>query len=329
MRRRNLAKLLVASWSLGRSFAAVAQPSGRIYRLGVLSTGPAFSRESKDFEGLIGALKDRGYALGGNLAVVAHTAGADRVLLADMARELKADPGIDVVLTAGFPAAKAALDAGLPKIVATNTGDPVSTHLIKSMAEPGGTMTGISDDAAGLSVKRLSLLAELLPGLRRVAMLWNRDDLGMSTRYQASAIAAQAMGVGVQALGVRAPDDFNGVFEAMDKERPDAILMVSDALTTLNRKRVIDYAAARRIPAIYETELVVRDGGLMSYGADRAELIERAAAQIDRLFRGADPAGLPFELPTRYRFVINLKTAQSLGLSIPDTLIARADDTVE
>jgi putative ABC transport system substrate-binding protein len=160
-------------------------------------------------------------------------------------------------------------------------------------------------------------------------MLWNRDDLGMSLRYEASASAARSLGVTVQPLGVREPDDFDGVFEAMNREPPDAILMVSDSLTVLNRKRVFDYAAAKRLPAIYEFDSLVRDGGLMSYGADLKESFERAAALVDRIFKGAKPSDLPFEQPTRYLFVINLKTAKAIGLDIPPTLLARADETVE
>jgi putative ABC transport system substrate-binding protein len=190
-------------------------------------------------------------------------------------------------------------------------------------------VTGISDVAEVLSVKRLSLLKELLPNLKRVAMLWNRDDLGMSLRYKASAEAARAMGVTVQALGVREPNDFDGVFEAMDRNPPEAILMVSDALTVLNRKRVFTYAAEKRLPAIYESDPLVRDGGLMSYGADRKESFVRAAGLIASIFSGAKPADLPFEEPTRYLFVVNLKAARELGLVFPPTLLVRADDVVE
>ncbi|MGH9807231.1 MAG: ABC transporter substrate-binding protein, partial [Terriglobia bacterium] len=176
---------------------------------------------------------------------------------------------------------------------------------------------------------RLSLLKAALPQLRRVAMLWNKDDLGMSLRYQASAKAAQGIGVDVQALGVREPDDFNEAFAAMDREEPDAILMVSDSLTLLNRKRVIDYAAAHQLPAIYEQGFIVHDGGLMSYGADPRESFDRAAALADRIFKGAKPAELPVEEPTRYQFVINLKTAKAMHIELPANLIALADEVIE
>jgi putative tryptophan/tyrosine transport system substrate-binding protein len=201
--------------------------------------------------------------------------------------------------------------------------------LIDSLAHPGGSITGISDMAGPLSAKRLSLLKELAPKTSRVAMLWNRDDLGMSLRFEASVAVARSLDITVQPLGVREPDDFEGVFEAMDRQPPDAILMVSDSLTTLNRKRVFDYAASKRLPAIYEYDFLVRDGGLMSYGSELAESFERAAALVDRIFKGAKPAELPFEHPTRYPFVINLKTAKAIGLEIPPNLLARADEVIE
>ena len=149
-------------------------------------------------------------------------------------------------------------------------------------------------------------------------MLWNKDDLGMSQRYDASAKAAQDIGVTVLPLGVREPDDFNEAFAAMDRDPPDAILMVTDSLTLLNRKRVFDYAAEHRLPAIYEQDFMTRDGGLMSYGADPKESFDRAAALTARIFQGAKPADLPFELPTRYLFVINMKTAKAMNLTVPN-----------
>ncbi len=328
MKRRSLSKLVLGA-GLMRLSSAVAQPTAQLHRLGSLSSGQPLTPESPDGAVLFGSLAARGFALGRNLELKARGADAMPSRLSQMVDELRAGPGVDVVLTLGFPAAQAAKAAALPRIVAMNTGDPVATRLIDSWARPGGTLTGVSDDAETLSVKRLSLLKELLPQLKRVAMLWNRDDLGMSMRFQASSAAAQSIGVAVQTLGVRAPDDFDGVFEAMDRERPDAILMVSDALTVLNRKRVIDYSLARRIPAIYETDSIVRAGGLMSYGGDRAEVLQRAAVMIDRILRGATPSELPFEAPTKYRFVVNAAVARSLALEFPPALLARADEVIE
>ena len=151
----------------------------------------------------------------------------------------------------------------------------------------------------------------------------------MTLRYQASADAAKSLGSAVQPLGVREPDDFADAFAAMDRDLPDAILMVADALTILNRKRVFDYAAAHRLPAIYEQDLFVRDGGLMSYGADAKESFDRAAALVARIFQGTKPGDLPFETPTKYDFVINMKTAKAMGLDVPPTVVALADEVIE
>jgi len=160
-------------------------------------------------------------------------------------------------------------------------------------------------------------------------MLWNMDDLGMTLRYEASAKVAQSLGISVQALGVREPNDFNDAFAAMNKEPPEGILMVADALTVLNRKSVFDYAAAKRLPAIYEYDFLVRDGGLMSYGPDLPESLERVAALADRIFKGAKPGDLPFEQPTRYSLVINQKIAKGIGVVVPPLLLASADEVIE
>jgi putative tryptophan/tyrosine transport system substrate-binding protein len=151
----------------------------------------------------------------------------------------------------------------------------------------------------------------------------------MSQRYDASAKAAQEIDVTVLPLGVRQPDDFNEAFAAMDRMPPDAILMVTDSLTLLNRNRVFDYAAGHRLPAIYEQDFMARDGGLMSYGADARESFDRAAALVARIFQGTKPADLPFEIPTRYLFVINLKTAKAMSLTVPNNVLALADEVIE
>jgi putative tryptophan/tyrosine transport system substrate-binding protein len=233
---------------------------------------------------------------------------------------------VEALITIGYPAALAAKQGTTLPVVAINAGDPVRTGLVASLARPGGHLTGISDVSADLTPKRLELLKELVPTLRRVAMLWNATDLGMTLRYQASEAGAQALGLTIQPLGVREPDDFEQAFAAMQRERPDAILMVTDTLTLLNRKRVFEFAAAQQLPAIYEFDALVRDGGLMSYGPDQEESFSRVAALVARILTGAKPADLPFEQPTRFRLVLNLKTAQALGLPIPPTILVQADE---
>jgi putative ABC transport system substrate-binding protein len=299
-----------------------------VHRLGSLTPARPLNASSPDASTLLEALAQRGYVLGRNLAYDARASGGDNSRLPELLQDFKAS-GVDAIVTVGYPATLAAKASGIPTVVAAGGGDPVATGLIESMARPGGTVTGISDDATALSTKRLSLLKELLPNLRRVAMLWNADDLGMSLRYEASAAAARSMAVTVQPLGVRAPDDFLAAFQTMDRETPDAILMVADALTNLNRKRVFDYAVAKRVPAIYENDPYVRAGGLMSYGPDRRESFQRAAAMVDRIFKGAKPADIPFEQPTRYLFVVNLGTAKAMSLEIPPKVLALADEVID
>jgi putative ABC transport system substrate-binding protein len=328
MRRRQFILLLGSTAIAWSRDAGVAQTPASIHRLGTLTPSVPISANSPLGKVLLGELAQRGYNLGQNLSFYARAAGGEKAKLPQLVLDFKAS-GIDVIVAAGYPAALAAKAAGIPTVIAYGAGDPVATGLVQSLARPGGSVTGISDDATTLSTKRLSLLKQLLPRLQRVAMLWNRDDLAMSLRYETSAKAAQAIGVTVQPLSVREPNDFDGAFAAMDRERPDAILMVTDSLTSLNRKRVFDYAAAKRLPAIYEYDFLVRDGGLMSYGSDLKESFQRAAATVDRIFKGAKPSELPFEEPTRYLFVINLKTAQSIGVNFPSTLLALADEVIE
>jgi putative tryptophan/tyrosine transport system substrate-binding protein len=317
----------VGSVAFATTRGAIAQTS-KIYRLGTLTVGPPIPSTAGTGALLVAGLAQRGYVLGQNLAYEARGAAGKIGQMPQLMQELKA-ANVDVVVTVSYPAAMAAKASGISTVIASGSGDPVATGLVESLARPGGNVTGISDDAAMLSTKRLGLLKEMSPQLRRVAMLWNKDDLGMSLRYEASAKAAQEIGVIVQPLGVREPDDFNDAFAAMDRERPDAILMVTDSLTLLNRKRVFDFAGARRLPAIYEQDFITRDGGLMSYGADQRESFDRAADLVDRIFKGAKPADLPFELPTRYLFVLNLKTAKAMNLTVPNTVVALADEVIE
>jgi putative tryptophan/tyrosine transport system substrate-binding protein len=326
MRRREFIKLLVGSAALPR--AALAQPSPKVYRLGSLNPALPLAGAGPFGKILIDSLAQRGYALGQNLTYDARGAMGDNAKLPQLMEALKADP-VDVVVGVGYPAALLAKTSKIPTVMAWGVGDPVATGLIDGLARPGGNVTGISDVATTLTAKRLELLKKVSPTLRRVAMLWNKDDLAMTLRYRASADVAKSLGVTVQPLGVREPNDFDEAFAAMNAEPPDAILMVADALTVLNRKSVFDFAVERRLPAIYEYSFLVRDGGLMSYGPDLRECLERAAAMVDRIFKGERPADLPFEEPTRYSFAINMKTAAAIGLTVPPTLLALADEVIQ
>lgn len=320
--------MLTAGAAMTAPHAASAQTQSKTFRLGTLNAAVPLDEKTPNGTILLKALEKRGYAVGKNLILTARGAGGQVNKLGEILREMKDQ--VDVFVVTGFPTTLACKVANVPTVVAVGAGDPVATHLIDSLAHPGGNLTGISDDANRLSTKRLALIKQAVPNLQRVAMMWNRNDLGMSQRYEASAGAAQTLGVTVQPLGVREPDDFNGVFEAMDRDRPDAILMVADSLTTLNRRRVFDYASAHRIPALYEYDApYVRDGGLMSYGPDLKESFERAADLTARIFAGAKPGDLPFEEPTRYLLVVNLKTAKASGVELPTAFLALADEVIE
>jgi putative ABC transport system substrate-binding protein len=326
MKRREFITFIAGATVFGPR-VSLAQPA-KVFRLGTLGPGAPFNDKSPYGSILIRVLADHGYTLGQNLAFESYGALGQVSKLPGILQEMKANK-VDAIVVIGYPTAMAAKATNIPTVVAFGGGDPVATGLVDGLARPGGNITGISDVAATLSTKRLSLLKQLDGKLQRVAMLWNKDDLGMSMRYEASAKAAQSLGVTVMALGVRAPDDFNEAFAAMDRERPGAILMVSDSLTTLNRKRIFDFAAERKIPAIYEYDFMARDGGLMSYGPDLKESFERAGDMVSRIFKGARPADLPFEQPTRYPFVINIKTAKAMGLELPPMLVALADEVIE
>ena len=327
MRRRDFVQLLAGA-AIAVPCGAAAQTTAKTYRIGTLTVGPPIPPTQGTGAILVAGLGKQGFKLGQNLAYEARGAAGNMSQMANLMQQLKA-ANVDVVVTVGYPAAAAAKASGVATVIATGSGDPVVTGLVASLARPGGNVTGISDDAAALSTKRLGLLKAMSPQLRKVAMLWNKDDLGMSQRYDASAKAAQDIDVTVLPLGVREPDDFNEAFAAMDRTPPDAILMVTDSLTLLNRKRVFDYASAHRLPAIYEQDFIARDGGLMSYGADARESFDRAAALAARIFQGAKPADLPFEIPTRYLFVINLKTAKTMNLTVPNNVLALADEVIE
>ena len=326
MRRRDVIKLLAGA-AMVAPYRVAAQ-TAKTYRLATFAGSAPITANSPIGTILTRALAEHGYTLGKNLEIQAYGADGQPARLPQLARDIAASKA-DAVVVVGWPPAAAMKGTGVPTVVALGAGDPVASGLVTSLARPGGNVTGISDNATTLSTKRLGLLKQAAPSIRKVAMLWNKDDLGMTLRYQASAEAAKSLGTAVLPLGVAEPDDFADAFAAMDRDSPDAILMVADALTVLNRKRVFDYAAAHRLPAIYEFDFFVRDGGLMSYGADFKESFERAASLVDRIFKGAKPADLPFEEPTHYLFVVNLKTAKSIGLELPPNLLALADEVIE
>jgi putative ABC transport system substrate-binding protein len=327
VKRRELITFLggtAVTWPL----RAVAQTPAKIYRIGLLGPGPPVSDNSPFGAPLIRGLARHGYTLDRNLAFERRAAEGNLSRVPQLVAEIAAS-NVNVIVTFGYPPTLAAKNGTTLPVVAFAAGDPVGTGLVDSLARPGGHLTGISDVSAEITPKRLELLQQFAPNLSRVAVLWNADDLGMTLRYRALEAGAQALGISVQPLGVRAPNEFDQAFASMDRDMPDAVLMVTDSLTNLNRKRVFEFAAAHRLPAIYEFDFLVRDGGLMSYGPDLDESFDRVGDLVDRIIKGVPAAELPFEQPTLFRFVFNLKVAKSIGFQAPTSLLARADEVIE
>jgi len=314
---------------LAGPFLAAAQPPQKVFRVGHLSAGgrtPDGAPPGPLREGLRGL----GYVEGQNVAYEARFAEGKVERLPGLAAEL-VGLKVDAIVAQGGPAAAAAKQATstIPIVTAPAAGDNVAAGLIASLARPGGNVTGLTDESAQLSAKRMEILREAVPKAALIAVLWNTNDQGMTLRYREIEKAARILKIEVQPLGVREPDDFAGAFSAMTRRRPDAMFLVADTLTTMNRKQLIEFAATHRIPAMYEYSFIVRDGGLMSYGPSFEDGFRKAAVYLDRIFKGAKPADLPAEQPTRYYLTVNLKTAATLGLTITPLLLLRTDDVVQ
>jgi putative tryptophan/tyrosine transport system substrate-binding protein len=305
-----------------------AQPASKIYRIGYLAAGPRPADNALPAS-LREELERFGYREGKNVTYTARWAESRKARLPDLAVEL-VSLQVDVIVTFGSTAAAAAKQATstIPVVMALS-GDPVGVGIIESLARPGGNVTGMTDNATALSAKRLEILKEAIPTASHIAVLWNASDQAMMLRYREIDRAAEVLGVSVQPLGVREPDEFDQALAAMDRRAPDAIFMVTDALTNLNRKRVLYYAEAHRIPAMFEYASLVREGGLVSYGPSQDDMFRQTAVYIDKILRGAKPGELPVEQPTRYYLAFNLKTAKALGLTIPQSLLLRADEVIE
>jgi len=317
----------LASALLAAPVAAWAQP-GKVVRIGFLS--PASASDPRML-GLLDAFRrglvELGYVEGRAFRIESRWAEGRYERLPRLAAELVA-LRVDVILTVAVPAIRAAMEATrtIP-IVMASVVDPVATGLVASLARPGGNITGLSNMAPDVTGKLLEILKQLVPNASRVAVLWNPGNPGNAPQLRAAEAAGQALGIRLQALDARTPDDLDPAFAAMSRQRADALLVFADVMLNEQRVRIAGLAAAGRLPAAYGQEGPA--GGLITYSANTPDLFRRSATYVDRIVKGAKPGDLPVEQATRFDLIIDLKAARALGLTIPQSLLLRADQIIE
>jgi putative ABC transport system substrate-binding protein len=320
--------ILVGAATAAEAVGASAQESGKLYKIGIFfAGGPGEVITLHDI--LRDDLRELGLIEGKNLVFEGRYADNRLDRLPALAAEL-VSLHADVIVTAGTlaPLATKRATTTIP-IVMVAAGDPVGSGLIASLARPGGNVTGTSLMAPELAGKRLELLKDLLSGISRVAVLWNAANPYAALVYKETVGAARILGIEVQSLEVRTPDDFDGALEAAAGQHTDALITVEDPLTGEHRGKIAEFAAGKQLPTISGLRIFVDAGGLMSYGANLGDLQRRSAGYVVKILKGAKPSDLPVEQPTKFELVINLKTAQALGLTIPQTILLRADEVIE
>jgi ABC-type uncharacterized transport system substrate-binding protein len=317
---------MAAGGLLATPLAVYGQPSAKTHRIGYLMdrTGPA-SFDQAFLEGL----RALGLVDGRNIQIEYRWTGTSAERLAAMAAELVALK-VDVIVTQGVPptlAAKGAT-ATIPIVMASSP-DPVAAGLVVSFARPGGNVTGQSIFAVELSAKRLEILKEAIPKLSRVGLLYSAVNPAMLSQFKGTEAAAKVLGLQVQAMETRIPDDLETAFASTRKWGAGGVVVLSDGSTIAHRAQIAVAAAANRLPTMFSNRAYLEGGGLMSYGPNIADAFRRAAAQVDKILKGAKPGDLPIEQPTKFELVISLKTAKAIGVTIPKSLLARADEVIE
>jgi putative ABC transport system substrate-binding protein len=329
MERRTFMAMLTGGLVVA-PFAAEAQQAAKIARIGCLAGNlAAFPHLPEAFRQ---GLRDLGYVEGRNVVIEYRDAEGKYDRLPALAAELVALK-VDVILAGGTPQALAAKQATrtLP-IVCASVADPVGSGLVTSLARPGGNVTGLSNLLPDLVGKCLEQLKQAVPGVSRVAVLWHPGNLGERTErdmLKGAEVAGRALGVRLQVVEARGPADFDRAFSDMTRGRAGALTVLPSAMFNTERRRLVDLAAKNRLPAVYISRESVDAGGLMSYGPDLADMFRRAATYVDKILKGTKPGDLPVEQPTKFELIINLKTAKVLGLTIPQSLLQRADEVIQ
>jgi putative ABC transport system substrate-binding protein len=322
-----LALVIALTFALGGAVVQAQQPAG-IHRIGILSpsSGSVFPARVEAFRQ---RLRQLGYVEGKNILIEYSYAEGKNERVPDLAAEL-VHLKVDIIVTTGSIATLAAKKAsGTIPIVFAGASDPVGTGIVSSLARPGGNITGLSLIAPDLDGKRLELLKEAFPKVARAAFLWNPSGPRGNLPLTDMEAAAKALGLKLLSLEVRSLDDFEGAFARALKERAQALITTTGALINTQQRRVLDFAAKNRLPAIYHYSEFVEAGGLMSYGPDNTDVWRRAADFVDKILKGAKPADLPVQQATKFELIINLKAAKQIGLTIPPNVLARADRVIK
>ena len=324
-----LTRLLTAVFLLVAAPVPVeAQEPTRVWRIGFLGSG-SFSSNDPRVEALRRGLRELGYAEGRNLAFEFRWAGGNADRLPALAAEL-AKLKVNAIVTQGTQATDAARRAAstIPIVFAV-AGDPVGTGLVTSLARPGGNVTGLTDIAPEIAGKRLELLREAMPGITRIAVLWNPANPSAAPQVKDTGAVARTFGLSVRSLELADVSQLDGAFAGAVQDQAQAVIVLSDGALYGRRVRIAELAAKHRLPCVAWTPEFAESGCLMTYGANVVEMHRRAAVLLDKVLRGASPGGLPVEQPTGFELVVNLKTAKALGLRIPSKVLARADRVIE
>jgi putative ABC transport system substrate-binding protein len=312
------------------ALSAQAQPPQHLRRIGFVSGSGDASNPAVSEKAFRLAMRELGYIEGNNLLLESRYARGDRSRIPTLVADL-VQLNVDVIVTANMTAIRAAKQKteSIPIVMVTNA-DPVATKLIDSLAQPGRNITGVTNLSRDLSAKRLELLKELVPNALRVALLWDDTNEGSAIGFKEYESAARPLALEIQSLPVRGSEpDFDRAFEAAAKARAHALIPIRSAIILRHPNRITQLALGKRLPSIHDASRYVEAGGLASYSSNDADLFKRAAYFVDKILKGAKPADLPVEQPTKFEFVINLKTAKQIGITIPPNVLARADRVIK
>jgi len=314
----------LAIFILGWVRIAEAQQFAKPPRVGILFIG---GRDQPHLESFKQGLRERGYTEGNNIILVYRYAEGKQERLDDLATEIVGEK-VDVIVTTAAISARAARRVTRTIPIVMTTGNPLETGLADSLAKPGGNVTGLTVMLSDLSVKRLELLKESFPKKNRVAALWSPIEREAVVGIKETTEAAKVLSLRLHVLDIRSADDIDHAFNAMTKARDSALVVILSPLVTLNSKRIVDLALKHRLPGIYPTRQFAEEGGLMAYGPLIGDLYRRAATYVDKILKGTKPTDLPIEQPMKFDFVVNLKAAKQIGVTVPPNVVVRADKVI-